>query len=381
MLETIAYTYDSTWKDKLASYNGASLTYDAIGNPLTDGTWTYTWQAGRQLATMNKTGTSTSYTYNADGLRIRKTVNSTVTDYTLHGKRVVHLKQGSSNLHFFYDAQGRPSVVDFNGTKYGYAYNSQGDIVALVDGSGTQVVEYTYDAWGKSLTKTGTLATTLGTLNPFRYRGYVYDEETGLYYLRSRYYNPGWGRFVNADTVLGKKGSILSHNVFTYCSNSPLSFSDSNGCNIDDTYNSAGAGGIIIVVDAIALGVAYNQYKSRSETENATLAEPISLPYISDKIEWPEDPAHILYGTRFRGGHDWSPFGIDPKDPKSTAWQKLLPLLKEVYDKGRERWGSGHGSRLVYFTYYFEEYSKGIEVKLYYMAEDVYKVSDAYPVQ
>ena len=76
---------------------------------------------------------------------------------------------------------------------------SQGDVIALIDSNGKKVVEYKYDAWGRRLSKTGTMASTLGTLNPFRYRGYVYDEETGLYYLRSRYYNPEWARFLNAD--------------------------------------------------------------------------------------------------------------------------------------------------------------------------------------
>ena len=64
------------------------------------------------------------------------------------------------------------------------------------------MVAYTYDAWGNPLTTTGTMADTLGKLNPFRYRGYVYDTETGLYYLGSRYYNPQWSRFVNADGVV-----------------------------------------------------------------------------------------------------------------------------------------------------------------------------------
>lgn len=72
----------------------------------------------------------------------------------------------------------------------------------MLDAAGSQVVEYYYDVWGKPAGKTGTLASTLGTLNPFRYRGYVYDEETGLYYLRSRYYNPEWKRFLNADVSL-----------------------------------------------------------------------------------------------------------------------------------------------------------------------------------
>ena len=156
-------------------------------------------------------------------------MNGTATDYTLHGKQIVHLTQGSDNLHFFYDAQGKPSVVDFNGTKYGYVHNLQGDVVAIIDSAGTQVVEYTYDSWGKPLTKTGTLATTLGTLNPFRYRGYAYDEETGLYYLRSRYYNPVWGRFVNADAILGQVGGLFSHNVFAYCHNNPIAMLDPTG--------------------------------------------------------------------------------------------------------------------------------------------------------
>ena len=77
----------------------------------------------------------------------------------------------------------------------------QGDVVALIDANGTQVVEYGYDVWGNPISKTGSLAATIGTLNPFRYRGYVYDEETGLYYLRSRYYNPVWRRFISSDRI------------------------------------------------------------------------------------------------------------------------------------------------------------------------------------
>ena len=93
------------------------------------------------------------------------------------------------------------------------------------------MVQYRYDAWGKLLaTSTLTTAyTTLANLNPLRYRGYVYDTETGLYYLRSRYYNPEWGRFINADTLLGNIGGLLCHNIFTYCCNSPVSSVDNTG--------------------------------------------------------------------------------------------------------------------------------------------------------
>lgn len=101
--------------------------------------------------------------------------------------------------------------------------------MAIVDASGNLVVEYKYDAWGSPISISGSLKTTLGELNPFRYRGYVYDEETGLYYLRSRYYNSERGRFINADAVLGKVGALDTHNLFAYCGNNPVIHSDSYG--------------------------------------------------------------------------------------------------------------------------------------------------------
>ena len=139
-------------------------------------------------------------------------------------------------MHFWYDGQGRPAIVNYNGTIYHYVYNLQGDVIALLDNSNSIVVEYKYDAWGYLLGKTGTLSGTLGELNPFRYRGYVYDEETGLYYLRSRYYNPVWGRFISADALLGKTGALLGdvgltfgHNLFVYCGNNPIIYDDQEG--------------------------------------------------------------------------------------------------------------------------------------------------------
>ena len=106
---------------------------------------------------------------------------------------------GGDTFHFFYDASGKRTSLDYNGTTYAYLYNAQGDVVALSDTNGTVVVEYTYDAWGNPLSITGTGAATIGQKNPFRYRGYFYDTETGLYYLQSRYYSPKIGRFICAD--------------------------------------------------------------------------------------------------------------------------------------------------------------------------------------
>ena len=120
--------------------------------------------------------------------------------------------------------------VTYNGAEYFYLKNAQGDVTGLVNSSGTQVVAYTYDAWGNPLTTTGSMADTLGKLNPFRYRGYVYDAETGLYYLQSRYYNPETGRFINADNaIVSVSGDIRGYNLFCYCMNNPVNMSDRSG--------------------------------------------------------------------------------------------------------------------------------------------------------
>ena len=113
------------------------------GNPLSDGTWTYEWINGRQLQKMQKSGETVEFVYNENGLRVQKTATTTgVTKYTLHGKNVVHMTQGSNELHFFYDAQNKPAVVVFNGTPYSYVKNLQGDIVAILDSDKNIVVSY-----------------------------------------------------------------------------------------------------------------------------------------------------------------------------------------------------------------------------------------------
>jgi RHS repeat-associated protein len=105
----------------------------------------------------------------------------------------------------------------------------QNDIIGILDSSGNQVVSYVYDTWGKLISTTGALSSTVGIKNFYRYRGYRYDNETGLYSLLSRYYDPNTGRFLNADGEFGQVGSLLGHNVFTYCSNNPVNMKDPSG--------------------------------------------------------------------------------------------------------------------------------------------------------
>ena len=102
------------------------------------------------------------------------------------------------------------------------AVDGDNTLVKLIDGSGNTVVEYTYDSWGKKLSTAGTLAATLGANQPFRYRGCVYDEETGWYYLQSRYYDPATCRFISADFYLSTGQGVLGHNAFAYCGNNPI---------------------------------------------------------------------------------------------------------------------------------------------------------------
>ena len=231
-VRTVTYGYgDAGWSDLLTSIGGQSLTADEIGNLLSDGTWTYTWQHGRQLAGMSKSGTNITYGYDSDGKRITKTVNGTTYNYFYLGDQLVELTWGGNKLHFTYDSTG-PLSVSYNGTEYFYVKNAQGDVTGLVSASGTRVVNYTYDAWGNLLATTGSMATTLGAQNPLRYRGYVYDTETGFYYISSRYYDPEIGRFLNADDpeiIDGGNDHILENNLFAYCFNNPVNMTDDTG--------------------------------------------------------------------------------------------------------------------------------------------------------
>ncbi len=139
-------------------------------------------------------------------------------------------RNNNTVVYFYYDSQGNVTSMSFEGTKYFFIKNIQGDVEKIVTHQGNVAVTYKYDAWGKILSETENNA--IAGLNPFRYRGYVYDPETELYYLQSRYYDPLTGRFLNADdpeyTDTGS-GSPLSTNMFAYCENNPVSGYDPSG--------------------------------------------------------------------------------------------------------------------------------------------------------
>ena len=244
---TINYTYGNTeWKDLLTAYNGQNITYDQIGNPLTyyHGTQ-FTWNYGRKLSNaVLSDGTAISYKYNDSGIRTQKTVGGVTTDYFLDGSKIVAQKTGNNTTWYYYDGDGTREAIEYGGNVYYYFYNAQGDVVGLFDNNLNVVVEYIYDSWGNVLSITGSLANTLGQDNPFRYRGYYFDSDTGLYYLNSRYYDANVGRFINADGVLGVNQDLLGYNLFAYCSNDPINCFDATGNGkiwnwVKDKYNSA----------------------------------------------------------------------------------------------------------------------------------------------
>ncbi|MDP3304752.1 MAG: RHS repeat-associated core domain-containing protein [Erysipelotrichaceae bacterium] len=227
---TVVYTYGSAWKDQLTRIGNDDLTYDTNGNLLSYKTRSYSWQAGRQLAQITDTNLNALYTYNESGIRTRKEVNEVITDYVLEGGKVILETTGSDTLHYSYDSRGQLVSFSLNGTPYFYTRNGQGDITGLIDASGVEVVKYTYDSWGKPISITGSLALTVGTMNPYRYRGYRYDHESGLYYLQSRYYDPSIKRFISADSVIaGVGGDIQGNNLYSYCFNNPVNMSDPSG--------------------------------------------------------------------------------------------------------------------------------------------------------
>jgi RHS repeat-associated protein len=229
-ISTFTYSYgNSVWKDQLTAFNGTAITYDDLGNPVEFGNRRYSWEKGRQLSGLSDTGLSASYTYNESGIRTSKTVNNVTTTYQLSGDKVTAEITGNQIIYYTYDASGQVVTMSVNGTEYYYVRNGQNDVIALVDSTGTIVVEYTYSTYGEVLSITGSLASTIGALNPYRYRGYRYDNESGLYYLQSRYYNPVWGRFINADILIKSNGSVLGENMFSYCLNNPVIGVDSNG--------------------------------------------------------------------------------------------------------------------------------------------------------
>ena len=241
LYSTQTYTYGSSRSgDILTALNGSTISYDGALNPLSyvinGSECTLTWTQGRRLASISgeEEGTDYTYTYNDEGIRTGKTVNGVEHIYHLSGTQILSeewTENGVQHLIVYsYDASGYPISMTYRKSTdaataaevYFLATNLQGDVTYIYDIDGNRVVTYNYDAWGNILSISGTKASTIGRYNPFRYRSYYYDNETGFYYLNSRYYDPASGRFLNADGQLND--GLLGYNLFAYCENNPVSY-------------------------------------------------------------------------------------------------------------------------------------------------------------
>ena len=206
-----------------------------------------TWENGRQLAEIDNwygLGFKNEYTYNADGLRTeRKYYDGDYycnIKYTLDGDKVIKQEIERNGIeyiaYYMYDESGRPIAfavsIDGGGYEY-YFYESNifGDITAIYDENGSVIAQYKYDAWGNyTTTYSGDIYELLfRDISLFKYRGYIYDWDTGFYYLQSRYYDPEVGRFINADGYINGNRDLLGFNMYAYCGNNPILYIDPNG--------------------------------------------------------------------------------------------------------------------------------------------------------
>ena len=246
--DTIAYTYDSTWKDKLTSYDGTTLGYNEIGDPdVYTHDRVFIWSARDLLYAYLEDGGFAEYRYNENGLRSLKIIYDE-NRYDVDGYYYYFWSDDGRLLAYTVDQTGSEDpysvLVLYNSDKepigftvgedtYYYLKNIQGDVLCVTDAEGTPIINYTYDAWGAMTVSPASqnvpsqTVVNVAFLNPVTYRGYFYDYELGLYYLQSRYYDPETGRFISADDI--KSIDAKDCNYFAYCYNNPINYVDFSG--------------------------------------------------------------------------------------------------------------------------------------------------------
>ena len=186
-------------------------------------------------------GKTFNYLYDGNGMRYLKEVNGQETYYYYDGTQLLMESRNGYRTWYVYGVTGIEGIVVESGyseNEYFFDKNTLGDIVAIRDEDGDIVARYEYDAWGnvKVMNPNGSInnsASFIGHINPIRYRGYYYDNETGFYYLQTRYYDPTICRFINADNYelvmqLGQ-GIVGGFNVYSYCFNNPIMLIDDGG--------------------------------------------------------------------------------------------------------------------------------------------------------
>ncbi|OKL38352.1 RHS repeat-associated core domain-containing protein, partial [Domibacillus mangrovi] len=226
---TTAYTYDANNQLKTVG-GGQAYTYDSNGNRTKDSQYTYVYNKFDQLTDIktNAGVTVATFKYDDEGRRVSKTAGGQTTNYHYgQGINVLFETDTAGNItaEYLYDPDGFPLVMTKGGQNYYYTYNVLKEITGLTNASGTVVASYTYDAWGNILSQSGTMAVE----NKIRYKGYRYDDETKLYYLIARYYQPTEGVFLSPDPEGGDTNDPKTQNGYAYASSNPVMMSDPDG--------------------------------------------------------------------------------------------------------------------------------------------------------
>lgn len=202
-------------------------TYDNNGNQLSESDESKnvvnTYDELNQLVTVVSNGTNVVNVYNGDGIRIAKSTNGQLVNYLYEGDKIILELDGSGNQKAR-NVQGTNLISrQIDGQNAYYFYNGHGDVTSLIDSKGQVLATYYYNAFGNFVESNGTID------NPFRFSGYQYDPETGDYYLMSRMYDPEAARFLQEDSFRGDKNDPLSLNLYTYCHNEPVMYTDPTG--------------------------------------------------------------------------------------------------------------------------------------------------------
>lgn len=211
--ETTSYTYDNNGNQLMVTKNGERT----VAN---------TYDEKNQLVRTNTKGSTVINVYNGEGLRVEKETKGFLTRYLYENLNVILEtdERGNEKARNLYGLN--LLMRDVDSESYYYLYNGHADVTALINTSTGEVsATYYYDAFGNILESTGDVN------NNITYAGYQWDEETGLYYLNARMYDPKVARFLQEDTYWGNPNDPLSLNLYTYCSNNPIMYFDPLGHN------------------------------------------------------------------------------------------------------------------------------------------------------
>ena len=249
--QTMVYAYADGWKDQMTAVDGQAVAYDTAGN--------MTAYKGRK------------YSWCGNGI---------LTDVIKEdGSQILGEKNASGYQSYIYNSGGEIEAIYYKKNVYYYIKNGQQDIIGLSDASGQWVVDYSYDTGGNLLKTGGSMASTLGVDNPFRYRGYYYNTETGLYYLESRYYNPELGRMMSVDSlsVLGmSKTTLNDKNLYNYCDGNPVGRVDESGTFPVAIFIQGAIGGVIGFASGVMTAGAVAEIEGRKVTTKEVLTGAVT---------------------------------------------------------------------------------------------------------